>query len=45
MAEGPVIQAANLRALQHDVCIDRLFEMAQKTPPVQPNPIVFFNVL
>ena len=41
MAEGPVIQAANLRALQHDVCIDRLFEMVQKLRQSSQIPIVF----
>lgn len=28
IAEGPVIQAANVRALQHDVRLDKLFELA-----------------
>ena len=41
MAEGPVIQAANLRALQHDVCIDCLFEMVQKLRQSSQIPIVF----
>ena len=41
MAEGPVIQAANLRALQNDVSLDRLFEFVTQLREETQIPLVF----
>lgn len=41
MAEGPVIQAANLRALQNDVSLDRLFEFVVHLREETQIPLVF----
>lgn len=41
MAEGPVIQAANLRALKNDVSIPRIMELVQRLRTKTQIPIVY----
>ena len=42
-AEGPVIQAANIRALSHGVCTDEIFEMVRRVRKKTDVPLAFMT--
>jgi len=41
MAEGPVIQRANIRALKNDINVDKIFEMVSKLREITQIPIIY----
>ncbi len=42
MAEGPVIQAANVRALKNEINLDKIFKAVSELRQETEIPLVFF---